>query len=63
MFSLNVVMNSYRFLIFSSDEKWSINAMVLVLLLLFLPILLYWLNKTDYHKNFVPLRHNGTRYI
>lgn len=56
-------MNSYRFLIFSSDEKWSIHAVELALPLLFLPILLYWLNKTDYHKNFVPLRHNGTRYI
>lgn len=63
MFSLNVVMNSYRFLIFSSDEKWSIHAVELVLLLLFLSLLLCWLNKTDYHKNFVPLRHNGTRYI
>ena len=63
VFFFDASMDGRCILIFSSDEKWSIHAVELVLLLLFLSLLLCWLNKTDYHKNFVPLRHNGTRYI
>ena len=63
VFFFDASMDGRCILIFSADEKWSIHAVELVLLLLFLSLLLYWLNKTDYHKNFVPLRHNGTRYI